>query len=293
MSKACARIFISFLVIIAALRIAASLRAEDVATSASPAPGTVAELPPLKVEGNLLTSGGKAVRLRGLDWGWWHLMGTIYTEADMQNVARWGANVIRLSFSYNDLETDDNPAVWKEQGFEDLDEVVRWGRQYGIYVILDMHVVPGGQSDASYCAGGHNLIWTDAIAQERFIALWKEIARRYRDQPAVGAYELVNEPGSHQKTSDLLRGMDQRAIAAIRAVDPGKVIVVGGDNGSGPGDLIDAMKFSDDNILYTFHWYLGAGGNEDWISTARLEPGISSTFNPYRGDSRLRPAPII
>ncbi len=150
----------------------------------------------------------------------------------MQHLAGWGANVVRLVFSYNDLETDDNPARWKEEGFRQLDDVVQWGKRYGIYIILDMHIVPGGQTVAPYCAGGRNLIWTDAASQERFIALWTEIARRYRDRPEVAAYELMNEPTSKQKTPELLRGIDQRAITAIRTVDPDKIIVVGGDNWS-------------------------------------------------------------
>jgi hypothetical protein len=243
------------------------------ATSSAPA-GT--DLPAWKVVGNVVMADGRPLRLRGINWGWWHLSGTRYSEADMQKLAQWGANTVRLAFSYNDLETEDNPPAWKEDGFKDLDEVAQWGRKYGIHVILDMHVVPGGQSTAPYCAGGHNLLWTDTASQDRFIDLWREIARRYRGRTEVAAYELMNEPGSNQKTPELLRSIDQCAIDAIRTVDPDKIIVVGGDQGSGPGDLVDSMKFPDDNILYTFHWYLGAGGNEDWISTERSD-GISGT----------------
>ncbi len=70
---------------------------------------------------------GRPIRLRGVNWGWWHLCGTRYSEADMQHLAQWGANTVRLAFSYNDLETDDNPAVFKEDGFKDVDDVARMG----------------------------------------------------------------------------------------------------------------------------------------------------------------------
>ncbi len=221
---------------------------------------------------------GNPVHLRGINWGWWHLSGTQYTEADMKRLAGWGANTVRLAFSYNDLETDDNPAVWKEDGFKDIDDVAQWAKRYGIFLILDMHVTPGGQSPQPYCAGGRNSLWTDATEQTRFVALWAEIARRYHDRPEVAAYELMNEPGSPQKkTPGLLRAIDQRAIDAIRAVDPGKVIVVGGDNGSGPQDLTDTMKFPDKNILYTFHWYQGSGGNADWLGEVKQDSGVAGT----------------
>jgi len=263
--------------VVAVLAVSAPLLKADAADGASSSSGgTVSELAPLKVEGNLLMAQGRAIRLRGINWGWWHLAGTRYSEADMQHLAQWGANVVRLAFTYSDLEADGDPVAWKEDGFRQLDEVVQWGKRYGIYVVLDMHVAPGGQSPIFYCAGGRNQLWTDPAAQARFIALWSEIVRRYRDRPEVAAYELMNEPGSKQKTPELLYDIDRRAIAAIRAVDPAKVIVVGGDQGSGPGDL-DAMKMPDDNILYTFHWYLGSGGNEDWLGTPRQTPGISGT----------------
>jgi endoglucanase len=230
---------------------------------------------PLRVQGNQLIANGKPIRLRGLDWGWWHLYATRYSETDMQDVAKWKANCIRLSFSYNDLETNDNPPVWKENGFKDLDDVVQWGKNHGIYVILDMHTVPGGQSYEIYCDGGHNLLWTDDISQTRFVTLWSAIARRYHDHPEVAAYELINEPTTRQKSPEVLRQIDQRAVDAIRKADPDKVIIVGGDRGSGMRDLVDTIKLPDNNILYTFHWYVGAGGNEDWISTERQEKGIS------------------
>lgn len=238
-----------------------------------------AELPALKVEGNSITANGEPIRLRGINWGWWHLSGTRYSEPDMKSLGEWGANVVRLAFSYNDLETDNNPPAWKEDGFKDLDEVVQWGKRYGIHVILDMHITPGGQSAQPYCAGGKNLLWKDPASQQHFIDLWTEIARRYCHRPEVAAYELMNEPETNQPTPDKLVSIDQRAISAIRAVDPDKIIVVGGDHGSGPQDLNAALKLSDNNILYTFHFYEASGNEEYWISTASQPQGRSGTHD--------------
>jgi hypothetical protein len=215
-------------------------------------------LPTLKVEGDQIMAAGRPIHLRGINWGWWHLSGTVYSETDMQHVAGWGANVVRLAFSYSDVETEADPPVWNEAGFAQLDEVVQWARRYGVYVILDMHVVPGGQSTQPYCARGRNLIWSDSKSQAHFLALWQEIARRYRDQPEVAAYELMNEPDSRQATPEMLQRLDQRAIDAIRRVDPDKIVVVGGDRGSSAPALVAIMKLPDSNILYTFHWYEGA-----------------------------------
>jgi hypothetical protein len=279
------------LVLLAALAVPAQFLVADVASATSPS-GTGADLPAWTVQGNAIVANGKPVRPRGINWGWWHLNGTRYSEPDMQALAGWGANVVRLAFSYNDLETDNNPPVWKEDGFKDLDDVVQWGKRYGIHVILDMHVVPGGQSTQPYCAGGHNLLWTDTASQDHFITLWSELAKRYHGRPEVVAYELMNEPETKQPTPEALVNIDQRAITAIRAVDPDKIIVVGGDQGSGPGNLTDAMKFTDTNILYTFHFYEASGHfRDDWISTDRQDGGLSGTQDWVKLDHTFTAAP--
>lgn len=235
-----------------------------------------AELPPVHVAGPDLVAGGRVLRLRGIDWGWWHLAGTRYTEDDMRRQAAWGANVARLAFSYGDLEDMAHPGTWREDGFAQFDEVMQWARRYHQYVILDMHVVPGGQDPAPYCDGGRNRVWHDETFRQRFIALWCEIARRYRGRPAVAAYELMNEPCTQDPQPDKLVALTRQAIDAIRAVDPDKVIVVSGDQWSNAVDLKDAIKVADPNILYTFHFYEG-GPDEQWLSNAKEGPGVSGT----------------
>lgn len=229
-------------------------------------------LPPLRVQGRELTANGKPIRLRGLDWGWWHLSGTVYTENDMRRQAEWGANVARLVFSYNDLQ--DDSGAFKEDGFRRFDEVIEWARKYGQYVILDMHVVPGGQSLQPYTAGGKNRIWTDPGSRARYIALWKEIARRYRDRPEVAGYELMNEPNTVQGSPERLLALYREVIPAIRTVDPDKIIVVCGDHGSDAEFLVDALKMPDRNILYTFHFYKDSAS---WSSNLDNGPGIKGT----------------
>lgn len=215
-----------------------------------------AELAPVKVEGGRLSAGGKELRLRGINWGWWHLSGTRYTEEDMKKQAEWGANMLRLAFTYTDVINPDGS--WNEERFAELDEVVRWAGKYGRYVVLDLHVAPGGQNLTAYTDGGKNILWTDASKQEHFLNLWKELARRYRNNPAVAAYELLNEPRTSRPTPELLAELNRKAVAAIREIDPEKVIVIAGDNMSNAQDLVDAIRVPDGNILYTFHFYEGA-----------------------------------
>ncbi|MDR3710081.1 MAG: cellulase family glycosylhydrolase [Capsulimonadaceae bacterium] len=240
-------------------------------------PSTAADLAPLRVDGPNIVANGRPICLRGLNWGWWHLSGTRYTEDDMKRQAQWGANVARLAFSYRDVEAAGQPGVWNEAGFAKIDQVVQWGARYGVYVILDMHETPGGQNGALYDDGGGNRLWSDAACQKRFIALWQEIARRYRNHPEVAAYELLNEPDTIEPTAARLTELSSRTIDAIRLVDPNKIVVVCGDKKSGPLMLNDAMYISKPNLLYTMHFY--DGGGDRWLHNLTNGPGISGTQN--------------
>ncbi len=216
---------------------------------------TGAPLPPVRVEGGLLTAGGREIRLRGINWGWFHLAGTVYTRNEMQRQAQWGANVLRLAFSYFDVFQSDGS--WNEKGLSEIDEVIRWAEEAGQYVILDLHLAPGGQNFMPNPDRHRNLLWTDRKFQDSFLRLWRELAGRYRDNPVVAAYELMNEPMTNNRP-ELLYDLNRRAVAAIREVDPDKVIVLGGDGMSPASSLVDGLKVEDPGILYTFHFYEGA-----------------------------------
>ena len=96
-----------------------------------------AEMAALRVEGRRLLAGEREIRLRGINWGWWNLEGTRYTENDMRRQAAWGANHLRLAFYYRDYALPDgspNPEKLRE-----IDEVIQWAEKYRQYVILDLH----------------------------------------------------------------------------------------------------------------------------------------------------------
>lgn len=220
------------------------------------APALRADLPPVMIKNGRLSAGGKDLRLRGINWGWWQIGGTRYTEADMKQQSEWGANVLRLPFTYTDVI--DRDGGWNENNFARLDEVVQWAKKYGQYVILDLHVAPGGQNQTAYTDGGHNLLWSDENRQRHYLSLWRELAKRYRNTPNVAAYELLNEPKTGRPEPELLTRLNRLAVAEIRKIDPDKVIVVSGDKMGNAQDLEAPILIDDPNILYTFHFYEGA-----------------------------------
>ena len=211
-----------------------------------------AELAPLRVKDGKVMAGDREIRLRGINWGWWHDSGTRYTEEEMKRQAEWGANVLRLTIRYTDVANADGS--WNEERAAAVDEVVAWAGKHGQYVIIDMHEVPGGQTPTHYCVGGKNEFWKEAKFQEQFIELWKKLAERYRNTPAVGAYELMNEPVADDP--EQWNAIVNECLAHIRRLEPRRTVVIGSNRWQNYSTVRELkIPDNDPNLMLSFHYY--------------------------------------
>lgn len=186
------------------------------------------------------------------------------TEKEIAYLEEGGANVVRITLNYRHFESDEKPFQYLEKGFERLDQVLGWCEKHNLYAIIDLHAIQGSQSpdwhaDSTARYAG---FWNDKSCQERFFALWKEIARRYKNRSVVAGYEIMNEPATGQilqlpepyvSNWDLLNRIYRRAVEEIREVDPNHIIILDGDNWSKNFDGLDA-PFAD-NLAYSSHNY--------------------------------------
>ena len=183
---------------------------------------------------------------------------TDHSEIDFQRVKEMNMNTIRFYLNYHIFEDDTNPYTYKQTGWDWLDQNVSWAKKYGIYLNLNIHIPQGGfQSEGDGLA-----LWDIPENQNRLIALWKAIATRYAQEPAIGGYDLLNEPyvtvGVEQWQS-----LAQRLVDEIRTVDTNHLLVVEqlaavANNWSITSDpaycqflVNDAYK----NVMYDFHFY--------------------------------------
>lgn len=165
------------------------------------------------------------------------------TEADIERIAELGFDSVRLPLDASLLMEDDpTVTVWLEDGFELIDRCVTWCRKHGIYVILDLHCAPGGQTGSNIDNSidgdnSYNLprMLTDRARWDQTIALWCELARRYRDEPTVAMYDLLNEPlprntpAFEERRCDLIRFYEE-CTAAIRSIDTRHILSIEGAN---------------------------------------------------------------
>ena len=177
--------------------------------------------------------------------------------ADYVRMRELGMNVARFYLSYRFFEDDAAPYAYKQSGWDFLNQNLEWAKANGITFILNMHVPQGGfQSNAE---GG--ALWDVLANQKRLIALWREIARRYANEPAIVAYDLVNEPVVTKDKSQWQR-LAQQLVDAIREVDANHLIFVERINGITPGNYANDAEM---NFVFindpankwglTFHFY--------------------------------------
>ena len=194
------------------------------------------------------------------------------TERDFEIVRSFGFNAVRLPFDYTLLEDDAHPFTLKKDAFKWLDTAVAWAEKNGLYVILDMHGVPGRQS-TDHCTGrvDYNRFWDDKACQDRTVYLWTEIARHYKDSPVVAAYEPINEPFGDYKTErhlPILIGVMDELFKAIRSVDPRHIVVIPGVR-QGITFYGNPHERGWENALLTEHYYVGVHSEAPELETHR------------------------
>lgn len=191
------------------------------------------------------------------------------TEADIRFMAGQGVNTVRIPFNYKLFTLEDYMGMNDDgEGFRLIDRVMAWCQKYKIYVILDMHDCPGGQTgdniDNSY---GYPWFFTSMKSQQLFFDIWERIAAHYKDNPSVLGYELMNEPIAPYFGADVARFNNQleelykKAVAAIRRVDRNHIILLGGSQWNGNFEPFKDWTF-DHKIMYTCHRYGGSADQE-------------------------------
>lgn len=194
------------------------------------------------------------------------------TRADVDSLAKWGFNSIRLPMHYNlfTLPIEEEPVAgqqtWLNKGFELTDSLLSWCKANGLYLILDLHAAPGGQGkDANISDYDETKpsLWESEQNKEKTVALWRKLAERYANEPFIGGYDLINEPnwtfesknrnGLEDTLNQPIWDLYQRITQAIRDVDKKHIIII---EGNGWGNNYRGFKGPwDNNMALSFHKY--------------------------------------
>ncbi len=239
----------------------------------------------IKSSGFIKTSGAKFIDGNGNEYiikgmGFWGGNGATapesFQESDFARMADIGFNSIRLYLGANFFEnTSTDPVSYKEETWAWLNQRIAWAKKYNMTLVLNFHFTPGASriSDRG--------LFTNKTRQDRLVALWKEIAKRYANEPVIAAYDIVNEPtanivdgdgpeNQYARTFRLWEDLASRVVKAIREVDTNHVIIIErlwigrlsypNDQQDRWQNFNDKFNFPDifdpvNNYAYTYHCY--------------------------------------
>nr|HET6904136.1 cellulase family glycosylhydrolase [Ktedonobacteraceae bacterium] len=175
-----------------------------------------------------------------------------FERDDAQFIASLGLNLLRLPINYRHFESDMEPFVIKEGGFQFLDHVIDLCAQQHIYTIIDMHALPGYQNQAWHSDNPTHkaLFWQHRHFQDRAVHLWEVIADRYKGNPWVAGYNPINEPGD--PSEEIITPFYRRLYQAIRAIDPDHILFLEGNRYSTEFHMFTEAW---PHVIYTVHDY--------------------------------------
>ncbi len=170
-----------------------------------------------------------------------------------------GFNSVRIAMNYRQFEDNATPFIYKQSGWNFINQNIIWANQYNMYLILDMHVAQGGLQNSTNAPS----LWMNAANQDRLVALWYNIAQRYVNDTTIAAYDILNEPTPVDTTLNW-ENLAQRIVDTIRTVDNNHLIIVeyaygqiNPNNTWKPFWNLNLQMFlvNDNNVMYDFHYY--------------------------------------
>ena len=192
------------------------------------------------------------------------------TADDVREMGKWNANLIRYQMvdGIGVPENIQEYRKWLKNCLDKLDSLMPVLKENSIKVVIDMHQSIGGryqqgkrppQTEEAKLVrklsgpGAHRLL-CEADMRQAFIDAWKMIARRYKDNPQIFGYDLINEPTVIGPTPYHWADVQYDAAKAIREIDPETPIMIEG-NRAASAIFFNVRPIPLKNIFYEIHMY--------------------------------------
>lgn len=172
-------------------------------------------------------------------------------KADIDKIASWGFDHVRLPIDYDVLMDDD--MNWKPEALTHIDDCIKWCQENGLHMVLDLHKTKGYMFDSN-AVSNPNLFFEEVSLQDFFVETWKVLAERYGAYHNMMSFELLNEvtnPAYAVKWNEIAR----RTTIEIRKIAPDSYILIGGARNNSAISVPELDAPYDDKIVYNFHCY--------------------------------------
>lgn len=202
------------------------------------------QVAPITTEGNQVLFGGEPDSIAGVSLFWSSAgAGAAFYSAETVDWLNddWNADLVRVAVGADMFWGDTttlNPGYLTHPLTNGVlaREVINAAIENGMYVIIDWH---------AHFAEDH---------KEQAIEFFQEMATTYGEFDNV-IYEVYNEP--KDASWPVVKDYAEDVIAAIRAIDPDNLIIVGTPFYSQRVDQASEDPINDENVAYTLHFYAG------------------------------------
>ena len=179
------------------------------------------------------------------------------TEEDVKRIAAEGFNSLRLPLSARYLTGSDASSKLLEPRMARIDALIEWCTRHRVYIILDLHGAPGGQTGTNIDDSPDDQpdLFRFPENEERTIEIWRALAERYKDEEIIAGYDLLNEPlpGWFSEYNHRVLPLYRRITAAIRSLDVRHMIILEGVHWATDWSIFEEPF--DDNLMLQFHKY--------------------------------------
>ena len=180
------------------------------------------------------------------------------TEDHFATLEKWGATLARFQMSkgWNTVGAWLDCAEYDRYVDGELDllerNVLPWAAKHGVKICIDLHAAPG----ARVGAGKELRMCHEKKYFDQFVATWRKIATRFREDPRIYGFDLVNEPNQHSAAPYSYLHVQLAAARAIREIDRKTPIIVESNAYDSAPAFEYLSPFAMDNIIYQAHCYL-------------------------------------
>ena len=176
-------------------------------------------------------------------------------EDDFRTLREWGATLARYQMVRNWHAQNSDQDVgeymkWLDGKLDHLErDVLPWAAKYGIRIVVDLHVPPGGRD------GGEMNMFHSQTYNDAFVEAWRTIAKRLKGRPGIYGYDLINEPEQRRRALVDYWTTQKRAAEAVRAIDPDTTIIIESNGWDSADTFAYLSPLAMDNVIYQVHMY--------------------------------------
>ena len=166
-----------------------------------------------------------------------------------------GFQTVRIPVRWDNHTAAEPPYAVSDVWMDRVEEVVDWGLDRGLVVILNTH--HDDWIKQQYAVAG---------MRDRFDAIWRQISERFATKTDRLLFEIINEPfGLTRQNVDEL---NERVLGIIRQTNPTRVVIFSGNEWAGLDQLVTAAIPDDPYLMGYFHsydpWPFAGEGTGTW-----------------------------